>query len=274
MNMTQLVFGAALGCLLAQGVLYCIKPFIAWLRRDELRARLRTLTPPSGRAIAHASIQYAVLLGAAAALITLGVWAFGDYFSGRSARGATGGDGEPSVALPPAPAADAPQRLAELATAPKAEASAATPVASADPYADPDFKVRRRAHHAGTHMSLKETLLQRAEAKAHDELLGEMKQHQNRSQYDCEAADRAVEYLKAGLDVWGFAAWQVKHFPMDGYEGATLSQCQNITDVVDPSRFDMHESLAQGNDPGRDATRDPREGRAATPVGDAGKNRP
>src|SRR3989442_8400386 len=84
MNMTQLVFGAALGCLLAQGVLYCIKPFIAWLRRDELRARLSALTPPSGRAIAHASIQYAVLLGAAAALITLGVWAFGDYFSGRS----------------------------------------------------------------------------------------------------------------------------------------------------------------------------------------------
>jgi len=178
------------------------------------------------------------------------------------------------VALPPAPAADAPQRLAELATAPKAEAPAATPVESADPYADPDFKVRRRAHHAGTHLSLKETLLQRAEAKAHDELLGEMKQHQNRSQYDCEAADRAVKYLKAGLDVWGFAAWQVKHFPMDGYEGATLSQCQNITDVVDPSRFDMHESLAQGNDPGRDATRDPREGRAATPAGDAGKNRP
>jgi len=123
-------------------------------------------------------------------------------------------------------------------------------------------------------MSLKETLLQRAEAKAHDELLGEMKQHQNRSQYDCEAADRAVKYLKAGLDVWGFAAWQVKHFPMDGYEGAALSQCQNITDVVDPSRFDMHESLAQGNDPGRDATRDPREGRAATPAGVAGKNRP
>jgi hypothetical protein len=274
MNMTQLVFGATLGFLLAQAVLYCIKRFIGWLRRDELRARMRTLMPPSGRAIAHASIQYAVLLGAAAALITLGVWAFGDYFAGRSARGATGSDSEPSVALPPAPAAEAPKRLAELAPAPKAEASTATPVESADPYADADFKVRHRAHHAGTRTSLKETLLQRAEAKARDELLGETKQHQNRSQYDCEAADRAVKYLKAGLDVWGFAAWQVKHFPLDGYEGATLSQCQNITDVVDPSRFDMHDAIVQGNDPGRDAPRDPREGRAATPAGEAGKSRP
>jgi hypothetical protein len=273
MNLTQLVFGTALGFLLAQGVFYCIKRLIAWLRRDELRARMRALTPPSGRAIVHASIQYAVLLGAAAALITLGVWAFGDYFAGRSARGATG-DGEPSMALLPAPVAEAPQRLAELAPGPRAEASAATPVESPDPYADPDFKVRRRAHHAGTHTSLKDTLLQRSEAKARDELLGEMRQHQSRSQYDCEAADRAVKYLKAGLDVWGFAAWQVKHFPMDGYEGATLSECQNITDVVDPSRFDMHDAVAQGRDPGGDATGDPREGRAATPAGDAGKNRP
>ena len=71
-------------------------------------------------------------------------------------------------------------------------------------------------------------------------------QHQTRSQYDCEAADRAVKYLKAGLDVWGFAAWQVKHFPVEGYEGATLGECQNITDVVDPSRFDLHGAIAQG----------------------------
>src|SRR5437588_10929244 len=118
MNMTQLVFGAALGCLLAQGVLYCIKPFIAWLRRDELRARLRALTPPSGRAIAHASIQYAVLLGAAALITPVGVAAGGYYSARRSARATTGGDGQP-VVPPPAPPAAAPPRLpAALATPP------------------------------------------------------------------------------------------------------------------------------------------------------------
>jgi hypothetical protein len=247
MNMTQLVIGAALGCLLAEGVLHGIKRSIAWVWRDEVRARIRTLAPPSGRAIAHASVKYGVLLGAAAALITLGVWAVGDYSASRSAaRAAAGSDLEPPLALPPSPPAESQQKAAELAPpAPKADSSTAARAESADPYADPDFKVQRRAH-AGTHLTLKETLLQRAEAKARGELLSEMKQHQNRSQYDCEAADRAARYVKAGLDVWGFAAWQVKHFPLDGYDGATVSECQNIKDVVDPSRFDMHGAVAQG----------------------------
>ena len=274
MSMTQIVFGAALGFLIAQGVLYCMKRLIEWLQRDEVRAHIRTLTPASGRAIAHASVKYAVLLGAGAALITLGVWAFGDYFAARSARSAAVSDVETPVALPASPAAESPQKATELTPAPKTDDSSATPAGRADPYADPDFKVQRRVHRAGTRLSLKETLVQRAEAKARAELLTEIKQHQNRSQYDCEAADRAARYLKAGLDVWGFAAWQVKHFPMDGYEGATLSQCQNIKDLVDPSRFDLHDAVAQENDPARAAPRGSREVNAANPASDTGKNRP
>ncbi len=263
MNMTQLVIGAALGFLLAQGVLYGIKHSIAWVWRDEVRARIRALTPPSGRAIAHASVKYGVLLGSAAALITLGVWAVGDYSAGRSAHGAAGSDAESPVALPRSPAAESPPKVAELAPpAPKADASTADRTESVDPYADSDFKVQHRAH-AGTRLTLKETLLQRAEAKARAELLTEMRQLQNRSQYDCEAADRAAKYLKAGLDVWGFAAWQVKHFPMGGYDGATLSECQNIKDVVDPSRFDMHGAVAQGSD-----------GRAVIATSETGKTHP
>lgn len=263
MNMIQLVIGAALGFLLAQGVLYGIKRSIAWVWRDEVRARIRTLTPPSGRAIAHASVKYGVLLGASAALITLGVWAVGDYSAGRSAHSAAGNDVESPVALPRSPAAESPQKVAELAPpAPNADSSTAARTESVDPYADSDFKVQRRGH-AGTRLTLKETLLQRAEAKARAELLSEMRQLQNRSQYDCEGADRAAKYLKAGLDVWGFAAWQVKHFPMDGYDGATLSECQNIKDVVDPSRFDMHGAVAQGN-----------EGRAVIATSETGKTHP
>src|ERR1700757_2917115 len=188
MNMTQLVVGAALGFLLAEGVLYCIKRLIGWLLREEVRAHLRTFTPRSGHAIVHASLKYGALLGAAAALTTLGMWATGDYFAGRSARSSAAGDVEPTTAAPASGAAESPRRSAELAPAPKADDSAPAAAASVDPYADPDFKVRRRP--AGTRLTLKETLVQRAEGKARAELLTEMKQHQTRSQYDCEAADR------------------------------------------------------------------------------------
>jgi hypothetical protein len=68
-----------------------------------------------------------------------------------------------------------------------------------------------------------------------------------RSQYDCEAADHANKYLKAGLDVWGFAAWQLKHFPVDSYSGATLAQCKDIKNVIDPTRLNLQSALAREN---------------------------
>jgi len=76
-----------------------------------------------------------------------------------------------------------------------------------------------------------------------------MKQHASRSQYDCEAADRAGRYLKAGLDVWGFGAWQLKYFPTEGYKGATLIACKDIPNVVDPSQLDLQSTVAQDGHP-------------------------
>jgi len=98
-------------------------------------------------------------------------------------------------------------------------------------------------------VTLKETLLQRSEAKARAELLHEMQEHTSRSQYDCEAADHAARYLKAGLDVWGFAAWQLKYFPTEGYRGAMLLTCKDIPNVIDPSQLDLQSTVAQDGHP-------------------------
>jgi len=103
---------------------------------------------------------------------------------------------------------------------------------SVDPYADSDFKVQRRPHRPGTALSLR-----RLSCSGRSQSLRGIAQGDStapvRSQYDCEAADRAGKYLKAGLDVWGFGAWQMRHFPMDGYKGATLPQCKDVKDIVD-----------------------------------------
>jgi hypothetical protein len=115
---------------------------------------------------------------------------------------------------------------------PPAEAVEVAAVAGIDPYADPDFKVRHKPRKT---LSLKETLLLKSEARARAELLRETQQHLHRSQYDCEAADRAARYVSAGLDVWGFAAWQMKYFPTNNYKGATLAQCRDVSNVIDPS---------------------------------------
>src|SRR5262249_33306245 len=114
-----------------------------------------------------------------------------------------------------------------------------------NPYADPDYQVHRKPHRAGTPLSLKETLLRREETKARADLTKDMQQHLSRSQYDCEAADHATRYLKADLDVWGFASWQSKYFPVEGYKGATLAQCKDIKNVVDPGGLDLRSTVAQ-----------------------------
>jgi hypothetical protein len=74
-----------------------------------------------------------------------------------------------------------------------------------------------------------------------------MRQRRTRSQYDCEAAVHAERYLRAGLDVWGFAAWQAKYFPVESYKGATLPECGDIKDVVEPARLNLQSAVAQGN---------------------------
>jgi hypothetical protein len=112
-----------------------------------------------------------------------------------------------------------------------------------------DFKIRRKPRPAGSPLSLKEALVRRSEEKARADLLKQTQQYARRSQYDCEAAERASKYVKAGLDVWGFTAWQLKYFPMNTYKGATLEQCADITNVVDPSSLDLQSTVADKNPP-------------------------
>src|ERR1700682_3364455 len=248
MSMTQLVMGTALGFFVAQGVLYGIKHLIGWLQRSAARRRILKLPPSLGSTLIGGFTKYATLIGASAAVITLGVWAVGDYLAEKSARSAAMADVlDPSTAGPVSHGS--PNEGAGLAPAPKVDRSTAVPLDNVDPYTDSDFKVQRRSHHAGHALSLKETLLQRSEGRARADLLRETQQHLYRSQYDCEAADRASKYLKAGLDVWGFAMWQIRYFPVDSYKGAILPQCKDIKNVVDPSPLHSQSAVAQQNHP-------------------------
>jgi hypothetical protein len=132
-----------------------------------------------------------------------------------------------------------------IASPPVANSATAVRVDNVAPYADPAFKVQRRPQHAAT--SLRETLVQRSEARARADLLKQTQEYVHRSQYDCVAAERAAKYLKAGLDVWGFATWQFKYFPREGYKGATLPQCQDIGNVGDAPELDLQSPVANGN---------------------------
>jgi hypothetical protein len=249
MNMSQLIIGTALGFFVAQGALYGIRGSIGWLQRDQVRQRISELAPSRESDLIGAFIRHAGLIGASAALITFGVWSVKDYLATRSAHSAAIADTfEPATGVTESAGTRGTALVAAApATAPEADPSGAT-AQDVDPYADPDFQVHRRSHHAE---SLKETLVQRSEARARAELLTETQQHLHRSQYDCEAAERASKYVKVGLDVWGFASWQVKYFPVDGYTGATLSQCQDIKNVIDPSWVNLQSTVAQTNQPVR-----------------------
>jgi hypothetical protein len=248
MSMTQLVMGTVLGFLVAQGGLQSLKRLIGWFERGDARERIRKLTPSLGSTFIGGFTKYAAVVGASAAVITLGVWAVRDQLAAKSARSDAMADVfDAAAAVPVSDLHGAQDEVSALAAATQADRPAAVAADDVDPYADSDFKVQRHPHRAGTAASLKETLLERSETKARAELLKETHQHVSRSQYDCEAADRASKYLKAGLDVWGFAAWQTKYFPMDGYKGATLAQCTDIKNVVDPSSLDLQSTVAQTN---------------------------
>ena len=75
MSMTQLIISAALGFVIAQSALYGLRYSFAWLRREDVRTRIRAMTPSHGPAFFAGFIRYAAPIGASAALITLGVWA-------------------------------------------------------------------------------------------------------------------------------------------------------------------------------------------------------
>lgn len=163
-------------------------------------------------------IRHAGVLGIGGAVLTLGIWALQDHMA--SAHHMTRTDTPPPAAPP---------QVQQKEPAPEINSSAV------DPYADADFKVPRAAHRRGKSQNLKEAFLKRSESKAQAWLLQQTRQQANRSQYDCEAAERAAKYLEADLDVWGFSAWQLKYFPTAGYKGASLPKCKNIASLVDPS---------------------------------------
>jgi hypothetical protein len=248
MSMTQLVMGTALGFLVAQGGLHSLRQLIGWLERGDARERVRKLTPSLGSNFIGGFTKYAALGGASAAVILLGVWAVRDHLAAKSARSEAMADVfDAAATVPVSDLHGVRDEVAGLAAASQADRSDDVAADDVDSYADSDFKVKRRSRRAGTAVSLKETFLERSEAKARAELLRETHQHASRSQYDCEAADRASKYVKAGLDVWGFAAWQTKYFPMDSYRGATLEQCKDIKNAVDPSSLDLQSTVAQEN---------------------------
>ncbi len=239
MSMTQLVLGCALGFIVAQGLLYGLRRLLGG------KAKAAAPGPEADEksvplSYVRAFIRYAAPVFASAAFVLLGAWTLQDYLSAKSARAAVAEVPEPVIVPDSQTAASAASAAAALAEAEEAAAQAGP-----DPYADPDFRMPHRSRDA----SLKDKLVQHAEQKARVELLWQLRQHAQRSQYDCEAAAHADKYLKAGLDVWGFATWQDKYFPVQNYQGATLSQCQQIQSAIDPARMNLKSTVARSAHP-------------------------
>ena len=168
MSMVELVFGAALGFVLAQLALYGVSHLLAWTRTGHARPWLRRIAQLPGPAVFGFFVRYAAPIGVSAALLLMGAWAVSDYLKARAAHSAAlassfdpGSPASPEQAEPPAtapaPVRPAPPEVVEPETA-----------ATIDPYADPEFKVQRKPRKAP---SLKETLLQKSEARARADLL-------------------------------------------------------------------------------------------------------
>jgi hypothetical protein len=249
MSMGHTIIGAAVGFILAQGLLFGARHVLTWLKSETVQEWLREVLPSQRFAAIGGFGRYAALVLGSAALITLGLWGVVDYLAARSERNtamaATFDPATtPTTSESPTSTDTPPGTTASLLPKPTVTQAAAVTDA-VDPYADPDFKVHHKTHKAGSAQSLKETLVQREEAKAGSDLLKETAQHAQRSQYDCEVADHANRYLKAGLDVWGFTAWQGKYFPTEGYKGASLPECKDIQSLLDPSPIDLKSAVAQ-----------------------------
>ncbi|MBV8341173.1 MAG: hypothetical protein JO173_02220 [Gammaproteobacteria bacterium] len=240
--MLQLVFGAALGCIVAQCALHCLGLIAARLRCTDSRVQLQRLLAAPRLSLLGGLSKYAGLAAAAVAVIALAAWSLEDYLKSKSAHAAAPAAADSSAAMSEADGSV--DDLPGSATAGSGPPGAGAPAAAVDPYSDADFKVKRQSRRAGAALSLKDTLLERSEGRARADLLSETTQHLHRSQYDCETAVHAEQYLKAGLDVWGFAAWQSKYFPTAGYKGATLPQCKDVKEVLDPSALSAQSGVA------------------------------
>lgn len=248
MTMTQLVLGTACGFLIAQAALYGATRLLAWLRGGELLGLVHSVGAARGASFLGFLRKYAAPVGVSAALITFGAWFVSDYTAMRPAHNADASLSDSAGARATATAEEGPARAVPAATVPPPPAEPAEEAVQAfDPYADPGFKVQHKVRRAGGAPTLKDALIERSEARARADLLHELQQHAQRSQYDCEAVARAERYLKAGLDVWGFATWQVKYFPSGAYRGATLGPCKDIRNLVVASPLDLQSTVAQQN---------------------------
>jgi len=253
-SMTQLVIAAALGFIIGQCVLLALKHGIRYLRRDESRLLARRLFGSQGSSLTRRVVRYAFAVAASAAILTLGAWAVLNYQAAREAQRAVSNTAARHDAAPPSPPASADVAAAQPeGSARTAPGAAITQAAEVDPYADPSFKAPPTLHRRGSRY-LTAILLQRSEARARADLLRETEEHAQRSQYDCEAAERAKRYLQNGMDVWGFTAWQIKYFPTDEYLGATLAQCKSIKNRLDVATAAPHATVvADGNAPAPDS---------------------
>ncbi len=238
MSMTQLVLGCALGFLVAQGLIHGLRRLLGG-KAPAAAARGDGKSIPSS--YLRAFIRYAAPVGASAAFVLLGAWTIQDYLSAKTAHAPVAEAVDP-VAVAAAASGSAVEIPAAAGLAETEDSGAGR--AEANPYADGEFRVKHHAH--GT-ASLTDRLVQREELKARAELLARLKLHAQRSQYECEAAEHADKYLKAGLDVWGFTTWQAKHFPVDSYQGASLAQCQEIQSAVDPSLMNLKSAVARSD---------------------------
>ena len=87
MNMSQLIIGTALGFFVAQGALYGIGRSLAGFSATRCGSGFASARL-AGSDLIGAFIRHAGLIGASAALITLGVWSAKDYLASRSAHSA------------------------------------------------------------------------------------------------------------------------------------------------------------------------------------------
>src|SRR5258708_31187494 len=118
MGLTKIGIGATLGCLAAEGVLYGLRHAARWLQNDDVLrhiGRLRRLAPGRGSNLMAGFVRYAGVIGVSAALITLGVWAVGDYRTAKSAP--TTADAFGPAPTPAADLADSAEHPAEPAPA-------------------------------------------------------------------------------------------------------------------------------------------------------------
>jgi len=153
LSMTQLIFGAALGFLLGEGVLHGLKQSIGCSSATKCVNGLVSFVRARNRA--HRRFhQVCGCNRGDRALITLGVWGVGDYLAAKSvhrAMSANTSDGGRGGLLTGS------AWLSERGYADRFAASGnsatAVRVDNVAPYADPAFKVQRRPQHAATSLS-------------------------------------------------------------------------------------------------------------------------